>query len=101
MINFNTNSFNPLANLKVSVKNTENKNINSSTTSANSNEVLGYKVDKDGYFTDEFNKAAGIPSDYKIHSSTMQQMIEQATSYKPFGIPLRTNIDIAQTIGNA
>ena len=101
MINFNTNSFNPLSNLKVSVKNTENKNINSSTTSANSNEVLGYKVDKDGYFTDEFNKAAGIPSDYKIHSSTMQQMIEQATSYKPFGIALRTNIDIAQTIGNA
>ena len=127
MINFNTNSFNPLANLKVSVKNTDGKsasinsstiNLNLNTTNSanatnssqnvknlsknsNSNEVLGYKVDKDGFFTSEFNEKAGIPKDFKIHSSSMQQMIEQATSYKPFGIPLRTNIDIAQTIGNA
>ena len=34
--------------------------------------VLGYKVDKDGYFTNEFNKAAGIPDDYKIHSDKSQ-----------------------------
>lgn len=121
MINFNTNSFNPLANLKVSVKNTDGKSasINLNTTnSANAtnlsqnvknlskntnsnNKILGYEVDKDGFFTSEFNEKAGIPKDFKIHSSSMQQMIEQATSYKPFGIPLRTNIDIAQTIGNA
>lgn len=62
------------------------------------NEVLGYKVDKDGYFTEEFNKATGIPQDYKIHSSTMQNLVKSNTngtfqSYK--------NIDIAKTIGNA
>ena len=31
----------------------------------------------------------------------MQQMIEQATSYKPFGIALRQNIDLAKSVGNA
>lgn len=31
-------------------------------------EVLGYGVDSKGYFTSDFNKIAGIPQDYKIHS---------------------------------
>ena len=42
------------------------QNIKVSTkvsTNQTSSEVLGYKVDKDGYFTDEFNKQAGIPSE--------------------------------------
>ena len=33
------------------------------STNQTSSEVLGYKVDKDGYFTDEFNKQADIPSE--------------------------------------
>lgn len=40
------------------------------------NEVLGYKVDNKGYFTSAFNEAAGIPKDYKIHSSTMQSFLK-------------------------
>ena len=32
------------------------------STNQTSSEVLGYKVDKDGYFTDEFNKQAGVVS---------------------------------------
>ena len=38
------------------------QNIKVSTkvaTKQTSSEVLGYKIDKDGYFTDEFNKQAG------------------------------------------
>ncbi|WP_185908529.1 hypothetical protein [Campylobacter troglodytis] len=53
MINFNTNSFNPLANLKVSVRNTENKSINSNqntNSNQNSNNILGYEVSKDWLF---------------------------------------------------
>ena len=65
-----------------------------------SSEVLGYKVDKDGYFTDEFNKQAGIPSDYKIHSSTLESLvrIETQSDYMQ-----RTfdSIDILKTVNNA
>ena len=54
------------------------QNIKVSTkvaTNQTSSDVLGYKVDKDGYFTGEFNKQAGIPSEYKIHSSTLKSLV--------------------------
>ncbi len=35
-----------------------NQSIESKKSSLDSKEVLGYKVDKEGYFTKEFNKAA-------------------------------------------
>ena len=79
------------------------QNIKVSTkvaTKQTSSEVLGYKVDKDGYFTDEFNKQAGIPSDYKIHSSTLESLvrIETQSDYMQ-----RTfdSIDILKTVNNA
>ena len=116
MINFSTNSstFNPLVNLKVSVKNSDSKGTNSSilnsttnsskntnstqNNNSNSNEVLGYKVDKDGFFTAEFNKKAGIPQDYKIHSSTMQSLVKVTTSGLSRSFD---SIDIAKSVGNA
>lgn len=116
MINFSTNSntFNPLANLKVSVKNADSKGTNSSilnssqntnstqSKNSNSNEILGYKVDKDGFFTAEFNEKAGIPSDYKIHSSTMQSLVKsQTTTQNFFYFANFQSVDIAKTIGNA
>ena len=64
------------------------------------NEVLGYKVDEDGYFTSEFNEAAGIPKDYKIHSDTLKSLVnvndKAGVFYKMF-----SKIDIAKTVGNA
>ena len=63
-------------------------------------EVLGYKVDKDGYFTDEFNKQAGIPSDYKIHSSTLESLVNVAEGTSFFSRTFKS-IDIAKTAGNA
>ena len=62
--------------------------------------VLGYKVDKDGYFTDEFNKQAGIPSDYKIHSSTLESLvrIETQSDYMQRAFD---SIDILKTVNNA
>ena len=79
------------------------QNIKVSTkvaTKQTSSEVLGYKVDKDGYFTDEFNKQAGIPSNYKIHSSTLESLvrIETQSDYMQ-----RTfdSIDILKTVNNA
>ena len=69
-------------------------------TNQTSSEVLGYKVDKDGYFTDEFNKQAGIPIDYKIHSSTLESLVRSNDIIDP-DIKNFKSIDIAKTVGNA
>ena len=66
-----------------------------------SNEVLGYKVDKDGYFTSDFNKTAGIPEDIKIHSSTMESLVKVATNMEGRLSRSFESIDIAKTVGNA
>lgn len=59
---------------------------------------MDYEIDNEGYFTSEFNKAAGIPEDIKIHSSTMENFIKAQNN----GIlQSYTNIDIAKTVGNA
>ena len=78
-------------NIKVSIK---------ASTNQTSSLVLGYKVDKDGYFTDEFNKQAGIPSGYKIHSSTLESLvrIETQPDYMQRAFD---SIDILKTVNNA
>ncbi|AWI33631.1 Cj0814 family flagellar-dependent secreted protein [Helicobacter apodemus] len=73
-----------------------NQSIESKKSSLAFKEILGYKVDKEGYFTQEFNKAAGIPEDYKIHSSSLESLVRVRAPSLDF-----TDIDIAKTIGNA
>ena len=73
-----------------------NQSIESKKSSLDSKEVLGYKVDKEGYFTKEFNKAAGIPEDYKMHSSSLESLVRVRAPSLYFA-----DIDIAKTIGNA
>ena len=91
------------ANIKhdAKIQNTNKSEISSSTSPVPSfNEVLGYKVDEDGYFTSEFNEAAGIPKDYKIHSDTLKSLVnvndKAGVFYKMF-----SKIDIAKTAHNA
>ncbi|HDZ5308032.1 TPA: hypothetical protein RTJ11_000067 [Campylobacter jejuni] len=36
--------------------------------------AYGYSVDKDGYMGSDFNKAAGLPNDFKIHKSTLDEI---------------------------
>ncbi|EKJ5773863.1 hypothetical protein PJP90_000632 [Campylobacter coli] len=108
MIGINSTFNNPFVNLNI--KNNNNSSLNSNTNVKNlqdtkqysktSNKVLGYEVDNEGYFTSEFNKAAGIPEDIKIHSSTMESLVKISTNEKN---PFRAfeSIDIAKTIGNA
>ncbi|TQR61628.1 Cj0814 family flagellar-dependent secreted protein [Campylobacter troglodytis] len=109
MINFNSTNYNNFfSNIKINVRNSEDKSsstlnskLSSQISSKNSStEVLGYKIDKDGYFTEEFNKIAGIPNDYKIHSSTMQSFAKMGANQNNF---FRTfdSIDIAKSVGNA
>ena len=84
---------------KASIKSKQIVSVNT-TTNQTSSEVLGYKIDKDGYFTDEFNKQAGIPSEYKIHSSTLESLVNVAEGTSFFSRTFKS-IDIAKTAGNA
>ncbi|EAK3138126.1 hypothetical protein C5096_01430 [Campylobacter coli] len=72
----------------------------------NTDTAYGYSVDKDGYMGSDFNKAAGLPEDFKIHKSTLDEIERKAenNSYtsdikKYLGIDkYYTNIDMAETI---
>ncbi|ECL2880348.1 Cj0814 family flagellar-dependent secreted protein [Campylobacter jejuni] len=80
------------------------KQADISNTSTNT--AYGYSVDKDGYMGSDFNKAAGLPEDFKIHKSTLDEIERKAenNSYtsdikKYLGIDkYYTNIDMAETI---
>ncbi|HEC1734487.1 TPA: hypothetical protein R1688_000759 [Campylobacter coli] len=68
--------------------------------------AYGYSVDSSGYMGSDFNKAAGLPEDFKIHKSTLDEIERKAenNSYtsdikKYLGIDkYYTNIDMAETI---
>ncbi|EAL1444385.1 hypothetical protein GXT74_000927 [Campylobacter jejuni] len=42
--------------------------------STSTNTAYGYSVDKNGYMGSDFNKAAGLPNDFKIHKSTLDEI---------------------------
>ncbi|TEY07863.1 hypothetical protein ELQ12_04535 [Campylobacter sp. US25a] len=74
--------------------------------STSTNTAYGYSVDKDGYMGSDFNKAAGLPEDFKIHKSTLDE-IKKAAENDPVASSIKeylgvseyyTNIDMAETI---
>ncbi len=78
------------------------KQADISNTSTNT--AYGYSVDKDGYMGSDFNKAAGLPEDFKIHKSTLDE-IERVAEYNVSDIreylgvdKYYSNIDMAETI---
>ncbi|EIX0909656.1 hypothetical protein MJG94_001717 [Campylobacter coli] len=72
----------------------------------NTDTAYGYSVDKDGYMGSDFNKAAGLPEDFKIHKSTLDEIERVAennfydTKTKEYlGVDkYYDNIDMAETI---
>ncbi|WP_300702101.1 Cj0814 family flagellar-dependent secreted protein [uncultured Campylobacter sp.] len=90
--------------------NLENKNIKNQTSSLNTNlnqtivkdksqavsEILGYGVDSEGFFTSDFNEAAGLPKDFRIEYKSVESIIN---TYKQSG--LFVSIDIAKSMQNA
>ncbi|EGS1332161.1 hypothetical protein ACEUFF_000980 [Campylobacter coli] len=68
--------------------------------------AYGYGVDANGYMGSDFNKAAGLPNDFKIHKSTLDE-IKKAAENEPYIADMKqyfgvseyyTNIDMAKTI---
>ncbi len=77
-----------------------------SISNTSTNTAYGYSVDKDGYMGSDFNKAAGLPEDFKIHKSTLDE-IKKAAENDPVVSSTKeylgvssyySNIDIANTI---
>ncbi|ECL2634566.1 hypothetical protein FSM76_01140 [Campylobacter coli] len=78
------------------------KQADISNTSTNT--AYGYSVDKDGYMGSDFNKAAGLPEDFKIHKSTLDEIERYNTDLNAhtanyLGVSsYYSNIDMANTI---
>ncbi|EDP3053825.1 Cj0814 family flagellar-dependent secreted protein, partial [Campylobacter jejuni] len=72
--------------------------------STSTNTAYGYSVDKDGYMGSDFNKAAGLPKDFKIHKSTLDEIERYNTDLNAhtanyLGVSsYYSNIDMADTI---
>ncbi|EAK6991378.1 hypothetical protein M1T88_001161 [Campylobacter coli] len=72
--------------------------------STSTNTAYGYSVDKDGYMGSDFNKAAGLPEDFKIHKSTLDEIERYNTDLNAhtanyLGVSsYYSNIDMANTI---
>ncbi|MCE7307247.1 hypothetical protein LZX40_01015 [Campylobacter coli] len=96
--NYNyTNTFsNTTSNTKSSNAINEASNLVSDKSQA-VDKILGYGVDKEGFFTSDFNEAAGLPKDYKIYADGLNNFVNNFIKRQPF----YSQIDIAKTIGDA
>ena len=67
--------------------------------------AYGYSVDSKGFMGADFNTAAGLPQDFKIHKSTLDTIVDNAKSETEFFNLLAgssvsvVNVDVANTIG--
>ena len=112
-VNF-SDIFNQKTKEKVSEPNQEPAKFTYTTSSQNSlitlnfNDIqaYGYTVDKAGFMGADFNKAAGLPQDFKIHKSTLDELSRCAErnhvlnriKSKDEQIKIFDNIDMADTI---
>ncbi|EKL1316718.1 Cj0814 family flagellar-dependent secreted protein [Campylobacter jejuni] len=66
--------------------------------------AYGYRVNANGYMGSDFNKAAGLPEDFKIHKSTLDEIERYNTDFNAhtanyLGVSsYYSNIDMANTI---
>ena len=88
----------------VEINSAVNLAVNSATAVSQAT-AYGYSVDSKGFMGADFNKAAGLPQDFKIHKSTLDainnktQEYCQKTSWLTGTNIVATNIDYADTVG--
>ncbi|TQR39918.1 hypothetical protein DMB95_09540, partial [Campylobacter sp. MIT 12-8780] len=92
-----TNNATQAINLNITQTNTLNSNISNLVQDKNKavSQVLGYGVDKEGFFTSDFNEKLNLPKEYKIYSKDMQELLNQLLQNKHF-----SNIDFEKTLQN-
>uniref|UniRef100_UPI00341C94F2 Cj0814 family flagellar-dependent secreted protein n=1 Tax=uncultured Campylobacter sp. TaxID=218934 RepID=UPI00341C94F2 len=63
---------------------------------------LGYGVDSEGFFTSDFNEAAGLPKDFKIYAEdALAFKKEEEVNRAGYMLSFYNEIDFAKSIGNA
>lgn len=72
-----------------------NKNLNAKDSK---NTFGGYSIDSNGFMGEDFNKAAGLPSDYKIHKNVLQALND---FYTVSVVSNYESIDLIAGISNA
>ncbi|XAK02867.1 hypothetical protein AAID96_01915 [Campylobacter coli] len=72
--NYTTTLNNNTSNIKSSNVANDNSSLVSDKSQA-VNKVLGYGVDEYGFFTSDFNEAAGLPKDYKIYAKSAESFV--------------------------
>ncbi|EAJ7018296.1 hypothetical protein K7R89_000386 [Campylobacter upsaliensis] len=89
-------------NLQDEVKNLKNiKEINSPSDKTQAvDKILGYGVDKEGFFTSDFNEAAKIPKDYKINANFIKALNKTLTTAELTTEALYDYINWAKEFGN-
>ena len=58
--------------------------------------AYGYSVDSKGFMGADFNKAAGLPAEFKIHKSTLDEFVEVSHKNTAWNATLHKNLIAAQ-----
>ena len=109
MLNAISNNLNSY-NVNLDNKNIRNLNLDTTlplnTTSSQNlakpksqavSEILGYGVDKEGYFTSDFNEAAGLPKDFKIYAKDIENLLD---SFSSSDLKAFSSVDITKSLKN-
>ena len=67
-----------------------------SQTTATTATAYGYSVDSKGFMGADFNTAAGLPQDFKIHKSTLDEFVEVSHKNTAWNATLHKNFIAAQ-----
>lgn len=66
--------------------------------------TYGYSVDSNGFMGEDFNMAAGLPQDFKIHKTSLDEIAQynESSYLGTMGMNVQTfdNMDMADTIGH-
>ncbi|WP_297194072.1 Cj0814 family flagellar-dependent secreted protein [uncultured Campylobacter sp.] len=65
------------------------------------NKILGYGVDKEGFFTSDFNEAAAIPKDFKINTNDIKDLLNSIQFGSSAKDVFFTEINLEKSLNNA
>ena len=84
----------------VEINSALNSSVSSATALSQANTTTatayGYSVDSKGFMGADFNKAAGLPAEFKIHKSTLDEFVEVSHKNTAWNATLHKNFIAAQ-----
>ena len=93
-VNFYANNAYSSKSMNLNTNSTQNSNFVKDKSQATS-EILGYGMDNEGFFTQDFNEAVGLDKDYKIYAKGVENLAQELATNKHF-----SQIELTKTLGN-